>query len=202
MRPPEIDRGLDLRRAHLAHTRGDREEAEKIVRAVLAADSESVPALSLLSQLLRERGDGVGAVEASHRAVELAAAGEAPPGAVQSARDQRVQLEQGVVSQFTDPRMTGADSFLTLFTTASDVWYQAGRFYSTLAILGLAGLFLALVAALSGRGLGYLWFAVSIFAAGWCYHDAEARGQSGLLWGPLVLCLGPFGLAIYLLTKH
>ena len=169
---------------------------------MLAADPVSIPALSLLSQLLREKGDAIGSVEASQRAVELAAAGEAPPGAVQSARDQRVQLEQGVVSHFTDRGITGADSFLTLFTTPSDVWYQAGKFYLTLSILGLAGLFVALVATLSDHKLGYLWFAASIFAAGWCYYDAEAREQSGLLWGPLVLCLGPFGLAIYLLTKH
>jgi len=201
-RPPESDRGLDLRRAHLAHTRGQREEAEEIVRAVLAADPESVPALSLLSQLLRERGDAVGAVEASQRVVELAAAEEAPPGAVQSARDQRVRLEQDVVSRFAYRRIAGADGFLSLFATPSDVWYQTGKFYLALSILGLAGLFLALVTALAGNKLGYLWFAASIFAAGWCYHDAESRGQSGLLWGPLVLCLGPFGLAIYLLTKQ
>jgi len=43
---------------------------------------------------------------------------------------------------------------------------------------------------------------ISLGAAGWCYYDGESRGESGLFWGSFVLCLGPFGLTIYLLTRY
>ncbi len=74
--------------------------------------------------------------------------------------------------------------------------------YLALCVLGLASLLLATVAALRGQLVGYLWLGTGLFAAGWAYNDAEARRLGGLFWGALVLCLGPFGLAIYLLATY
>jgi len=191
-----------LRRAFLAQRRNEPAEAERIVREALEREPESVAALAMLSEVLRTRGDLVGAVDAAQRATEAATAhGVAPRGALQRAREERARIEQSVVEDVLDRRQTSDWNPLSLFTAQSAIWHQSGQFLLVLAAVGLLTLLFALISVLRGGAWGYVWFAISLAAAGWCYYDAEARRESGLFWGPFVLCLGPFGLAIYLLTR-
>lgn len=191
-----------LRRAFLAQRRNEPAEAERIVREALEREPESVAALAMLSEILRSRGDLVAAVDAAQRATEAATSlGVAPRGALQRAREERARIEQSVVEDVLDRRETADWNPLSLFTAQSAIWHQSGQFFLILAAVGLLALLLALISVLRGGAWGYVWFAISLAAAGWCYHDAETRRESGLFWGPFVLCLGPFGLAIYLLTR-
>lgn len=196
---PETE--LRLRRAYLARKRGRWHEAETLVREALAHEAESVPALTLLAEVLRQKGDLVGAVEAAQRATDAAQVKGAAPGALRRAREERSQIQQQALRGVAG-RVPGTSwNLISLLSMPGLTWYQSGRFYLLLTALGVGGLFLALVSALRGNTLGYLWFAISLASAGWCYQDAETRGQSSLFWGPFVLCLGPFGLAIYLLSR-
>lgn len=191
-----------LRRAFLAQRRNDPAEAERIVREALAREPQSIAALAMLSEILRAKGDLVAAVDAAHQATEAASAlGVAPKGALQRAREARARIEQSVVEDVLDRRRSTDWNPLSLFTIQSAVWHQSGRFFLALAGAGLFCLLLALISVLRGGAWGYVWFATSLGAAGWCYYDADARREMGLFWGPFVLCLGPFGLAIYLLTR-
>jgi hypothetical protein len=197
---PEV--ALALRRAHLAHQRGQLDQAEQFVRSALRAAPDSVPALSMLARVLRTKGDAVGSVAAAQRVSELVGqerargAPGAPPGAVARAREDRARVEEQVVREIVGRARPTTP--LELFAAQHRGGGRSRRIYAALAAAGLAALFLALVAALRGAVSGYLWFAVSIVAAGWCYQDAETRGLAALLWASSVLCLGPFGLAIYL----
>ncbi|MBE9565311.1 MAG: hypothetical protein IMF16_00990 [Proteobacteria bacterium] len=196
---PETD--LRLRRVYLARKRGQWQEAETLVQEALTHDAESVPALTLLAEILRQKGDLVGAVEAAQRATDSAQLKGAMPGALRRAREERSQIQQQALRGVAG-RVPGTSwNLISLLSMPGVTWYQSGRFYLLLTVLGVGGLFLALVSALRGHTLGYLWFAISLASAGWCYQDAETRGQSSLFWGPFVLCLGPFGLAIYLLSR-
>ncbi len=197
--PPAVGHavGLLLRRAHLAQQREQLREAVRLVREALKQEPESVPALSLLAELLRATGDTVGAVEAAHQATELAASLGAPPGALRRAREERAAVEQQVLNTLSEEDASG-DASLSVLSGWGSEWYRSAPCYLSLAVLGLVALFVAFVSLLRGASLGYVWFAVSILAAGWCYYDAETHNQRGIFWGPLVLCLGPFGLAIYL----
>lgn len=197
---PDTEVELLVRRAHVAQRRGQLAEAERLIREALAREPDNVPALTMLSEMMRAKGDLVEAVELAQRATDLAAPGGAPPGSVTRAREERAGIQRRVVRDVMGPLEPGA-GLVGLFAVPGVVWYQSGRFYAALAALGLACLFLALVAALRGQLAGYLWFAASLTAAGWCYWDAEMRTQAGLFWGPFVLCLGPFGLGIYLLAR-
>jgi len=196
---PETE--LTIRRAHLARQRGRLEEAEGLLRGVLERAPSDVSALSMLSEILRAKGDLVGSVAAAQRATEAAADGSAPPGAVAQARAERAKIEASVVRQLAG-QPGGGTNPMSLLMSGGVIWYRSRYFYLALAALGLGALFLALVAALRGQLLGYTWFAVSLFGAGWCYNDAETRRQAGLFWGPLILCLGPFGLAVYFLATY
>jgi len=195
---------LTLRRAFLARRRGNPTEAERIVREALEREPQSVPALAMLSEILRGKGDLVGAVDAAQRATEAAAAlGIAPKGALRRAREERAQIEQHVLDELLEEKPDSAGwNPLDLFRVSGAVWYQSGRFFLALAAAGLLSLLFALSSVLRGGAMGYTWFAISLGAAGWCYYDAESRRESGLFWGSSVLCLGPFGLAIYLLTRY
>jgi hypothetical protein len=193
---------LTLRRVYLAQRRGNLVEAERLVREALERQPDSVSALALLSEILRGKGDLVGAVDAAQRATEAAGRGPAPPGSLRRAREERAQIEQTVVEELQEEPAPAFWSPISIFSSVGGVWHQSGPFYLGLAGIGLVGLVLALVSVLRGGALGYVWFAVSLAAAGWCYYDAETRRESGLFWGPFVLCLGPFGLAIYLLTRY
>lgn len=200
---PDPQVQLLLRRAFLAQRRGDLTQAERLAREAVEREPASVAALSMLSEILRRKGDLVGAVEAAQRATEAAAArGAAPPGALRRAREERAEIEQTVVSDLAEPALGERWDPLALFSSTGLVWHQSGRFRLALAAAGLIGLALALLSVLRGGTLGYVWFAASMAAAGWCYHDAETRREPGLFWGPFVLCLGPFGLATYLLTRY
>jgi hypothetical protein len=193
---------LSLRRAFLAQRRGNAVEAEHIVRETLAREPQSIPALSMLSEILRGKGDLVGAVDAAQRATEAAGAtGAAAKGALRKAREERAQIEQNVMDELLEESPNRGWNPLDLFTVESVVWHQSGKFYLGLAGAGLLCLLLALLSVLRGGTLGYLWFVISLGAGGWAYYDAESRGESGLYWGSFVLCLGPFGLAIYLLSR-
>jgi tetratricopeptide (TPR) repeat protein len=66
--------------AEIASARGDREAALAHVRSALALTPDSIRALWQLGELLRERGDHVGANEAFQRAVALADSIQAQPG--------------------------------------------------------------------------------------------------------------------------
>ncbi len=196
---PETD--LRLRRVYLARKRGQWQEAETLVQEALTHDAESVPALTLLAEILRQKGDLVGAVEAAQRATDAAQVKGATPGVLRRAREERSQIQQQALRGVAG-RVPGTSwNLISLLSMPGLTWYQSGRFYLLLTVLGVAGLFLALVSALRGHTLGYLWFGISLASAGWCYQDAETRRQSSLFWGPFVLCLGPFGLAIYLLSR-
>jgi hypothetical protein len=144
----------------------------------------------------------VGAVAAAQRVAEVSGAESRTPGAVARAREARAQIEGGIVRELASQGDPGEASPLSALTSPGDTWYRSRHFYFLLAAVGVASLFLALGALLRGRLVGYVWFAVSFLAAGWCYHDAETRREGGLLWGPFVLFLGPFGLAIYLLARY
>jgi tetratricopeptide (TPR) repeat protein len=192
---------LVMRRAYLAQQRGRLDEAEQLVRGVLERAPDDVPALSMLANLLRAKGDLVGAVSVAQRVSEIAPQTAAPPGAIARAREDRAKIEAQVVRELSGS-LASHDSPLAAFSSAGAVWYRSRRFYLALAAAGVLTLFLALVAAMRGHLTGYAWFGLSLFAAGWCYHDAEGRGQAGLFWAAFVLCLGPFGLAIYLLATH
>ena len=201
--PPELGQviGLLLRRAHLAQQRGQLEEAVRLVREALKQEPESVPALSLLAELLRASGDTVGAVEAAQQATQSAASRGAPPGALRRAREERAAVEQQVLGKLSERAAAPGDAALAVLTGSGSEWYRSAVCYLSLAFLGFVALLLAFVSLFRGALLGYAWFAVSILAAGWCYYDAEVHDQPGLFWGPLVLCLGPFGLAVYLLCR-
>jgi hypothetical protein len=201
-RESEPETALALHRAHLAQQRGGTDEAERILQDVLAREPHNVPALGMLSELLRARGDLVGAVAAAQQATDAAADGTAPPGAVARARQERAQIEDHVVRELIGPDARKGSSPLGMLVTPGARRWRSRQLYVALGGLGLAGLFLAIAAVLRGQLGGYLWLGVSLSAAGWTYSDAEARRLGGLFWGPLVLCLGPFGLAIYLLATH
>jgi tetratricopeptide (TPR) repeat protein len=195
---------LALRRAHLAQQRGRLEDAEELVRSALREDPDSVPALSMLARVLRAKGDPVGSVAAAQRVSELVGQDRAPapPGAVAKAREDRAQVEEQVVREIVGGASLQPATPLDLFAAQRGGWSRSRRVYAALVVVGLAALFLGLVAVLRGALSGYLWFAISMLAAGWCYHDAETRGLAALLWASFVLCLGPFGLAIYLLATR
>jgi hypothetical protein len=201
---PESDRGAELlvRRAHLAWQRGEMEQAERFLREALERDAENVSGLSMLSEVLRAKGDLVGAVAAAQQATEVGGAEGTTPGALARAREARAQIEAGVVRELTGRAGAAEASPLDVLASPGDRWYRSRRCYFVLAVMGAATLFLALVALLKGQTLGYVWFGSSILAAGWCYQDAETRRAGGLFWGPFVLFLGPFGLAIYLLARY
>lgn len=42
--------------------------------------------------------------------------------------------------------------------------------------------------------------AVSVYLTYWVYRDAEARGESGLLWATVVSLTGPIGVGVYVLA--
>ena len=194
--------GLLLRRADLAQRRGRLEEATQLARDALEQEPDNVPALTLLAELLRATGDQVGAVEAAQQATDVAALHGAPPGSLRRAREERAAVEQEVLTQMSEARSTPGGAALTLLAGTGREWYHSAPCYLSLAFLGFLALLLALALLFRGAPLAYLWFAVSLLAAGWCYYDAETHQQAGLFWAPLVLCLGPFGLAIYLLTRY
>lgn len=201
---PDSDREVELlvRRAHLARQRGDMEQAEGFVREALERDADNVSVLSTLSEVLRAKGDLVGAVAAAQRATEVGGPEGATPGALERAREARAQIEESVVRELTSRGGTADARPLDALVSRGARWYRSRRLYVVLAALGAATLFLALVALLKGHTLGYVWFGSSLLAAGWCYQDAETRRAGGLFWGPFVLFLGPFGLAIYLLARY
>ena len=202
--PTEVDAEAELmvRRAYLAQQRGDLKEAERLLREVLQRAADNVPALSMLSEVLHARGDLVGSVAAAQRATEVGGPESATPGAVARAREARAQIEGSVVRELTSQGGPGEAGPLGALRSPGGIWYRSRHFYFVLAALGIVSLFLALEALLRGRFIGYAWFMVSFLAAGWCYQDAETRREGGLLWGPFVLFLGPFGLAIYLLARY
>ena len=196
---PEVE--LALRRAYLARRRGDTAAALRLVRGAVARDPDDPAALSLLSELLRARGDLVGAVEAAQRAARAAPEAGGPRGAVEAARRERAEIEQTVVAEITGaPRERRAGPFSQLLSPGEEWWRRPG-WRLALATAGLGATFLAVVAALRGHAAGRLWLGAGLLSAGWCYRDAETRREPGLLWGLVVLCLGPFGLAVYLLAR-
>ncbi len=205
--PPAPQLGLDpegalaLRRAYLAERRGRLEEAEQLVLSVLEREPDAVPALSMLAGILRAKGDLIGSVAAAQRAAEAAAGANAPPGAVERAREERARVEEQVVRQLGGP-LSGGSNPISAFQLPATVWYRSRRLLLALAAMGTVALFLALVAVLQGAWSGYAWFGVSLVSAGWCYYDAESRRQASIAWASFVLCLGPFGVAIYLLTTQ
>jgi len=204
---PTGDWGLDpktalvMRRAYLAEQRGKLGEAERLVREVLEADRDSVPALSMLAGILRRKGDLVGSVAAAQRVSEAAVGAGAPPGAIDRAREDRAQVEDQVVRELRGS-LAAAESPMGAFASPGVGWYRSRQMYLALAAMGVVSFVVALIAIFRGELTGYVWFGVSLFAAGWCYNDAESRRQVGLFWAPFVLGLGPFGLAIYLLATH
>jgi len=204
--PEEAD-GLDsdqariIRRAHLAQSRGNLAEAETLIHQVLDEDPDSIPALSMLASILKARGDRVGAVAAAQRVSEVATERKAPPGAVERAREDRALIEDQVVREVRGSAINPI-SPIDAFVFPSPHWYRSKEFYGVFVFVGLMSLLLAVIAVLRGDSVGYVWLGGSILAAGWCYNDAESRRLSPLLWAPFVLCLGPFGLAIYWLSTH
>ena len=99
------------------------------------------------------------------------------------------------------PEATEA-SPLQVFLASDAVWYRRGWFFLLLSAAGLAALLFLLLLVLQGQVFAYFWVGASLLAAGWIYHDAELSHRVGLFWGPFVLLLGPFGLAIYLLSRQ
>jgi len=204
---PRGDWGLDpqlalvMRHAHLAQQRGQLDEAERLVREVLDSEPDSVAGLSMLAGILRRKGDLVGSVAAAQRVSEVAVGATAPPGAIERAREDRAKIEEQVVRELGGP-FRGVDSPMAIFTESGSLWYRSRPMYMALTATGVVSFLLALVAILRGELSGYVWFGASLFAAGWCYNDAESRRQAGLFWAPFVLCLGPFGLAVYILATH
>lgn len=199
VRPPTVSEtspeiSLLLRRAYLAQHRGHLGDAEKYVRVALDLQPDSVPALSMLATVLRAKGDGLGAVAAAQRVSELSASAPGTPGAVDRAREDRARVEQQVVAEVT--RRTQQPKGPLHALTDSGAW----GLQLALAALGLVGFMGAIAAVLSGRLPGHLWLGLGLLLGGWCYHDAENRRLGGLGWAVFVLCLGPFGLAIYLLS--
>ncbi|NIN09807.1 MAG: hypothetical protein GTN78_13130, partial [Gemmatimonadales bacterium] len=159
------------------------------------------PALSMLAGILRRKGDLVGSVAAAQRVSEVTVEADAPPGTIEQAREERAKIEEHVVRELGRlPREVHSPA--AVFTSPGFPWYRSRHLYIALTSMGAIALFLAVVAILRGQLSGYVWFGISLFAAGWCYNDAESRREAGILWGPFVLCLGPFGLAIYLLATH
>ena len=201
------DWGLDpktaliMRRAHLAEQRGKLDEAEQLVGEVLEADRDSVPALSMLAGILRRKGDLVGSVAAAQRVSEAAVGAGAPPGAIDRAREDRAKVEDQVVREVRGS-LAGAESPMGALASPGVGWCRSRQMYLALTAMGVASFVMALIAIFRGELSGYVWFGVGLFAAGWCYNDAESRRQVGLFWAPFVLGLGPFGLAIYLLATH
>jgi len=47
-----------------------------------------------------------------------------------------------------------------------------------------------------------IWFVVAILIAVWVYRDAEAKGESGILWLIIVLITGIIGLIIWLIIRR
>jgi hypothetical protein len=201
--PSELDPELAvvLRRAYLAQQRGQLDEAERLVREVLARQPEAVPALSMLAGILRAKGDLVGSVAAAQQVSEVAASRKVPSGAVEHARGERAKIEEQIVRQMRSPYFASNTPFAVLRKGGAE-WYRSRQMYLSLTAMGVVALLLALVAAAHGELSGFAWFSASLLSAGWCHGDAQTRRQGGLLWAPFVFCLGPFGLAIYLLAIH
>jgi len=196
---PEL--AMLLRRAHLAQQRRQLDDAEQFVREVLARQPDAVPALSMLAGILRAKGDLIGAVAASQQVSEVALSGHSPPGAVEYARGERARIEEQIVREMGSGYL-GPDSPFGVLRTSGAEWYRSRHFYLVLLSIGFAALVLALMAVAHGALSGFAWFAASLVCAGWCYSDVQARRRAGLLWVPFVLCLGPFGLTMYLLATH
>jgi tetratricopeptide (TPR) repeat protein len=192
---------LSVRRAYLLRTRGQLEEAERLLREVLTRQPQHVPTLTLLAEIQRQRGDVVSAVESAQAATDAAAAAPAPPGSLRRAREERAEIEESVIQELVGAESLEAANPLNLFVSRGRLWYRSGRCYSGLAAAGLVALFLAVMSALRGHPVGYVWLFGSLLAAGWVYQDAESRRRRALFWGPLVLCTGPFGLAVYVLSR-
>ena len=47
-----------------------------------------------------------------------------------------------------------------------------------------------------------VWFIIAILIAVWVYKDAEAKGESGVLWLIIVLITGIIGLIIWLIIRR
>ncbi len=192
---------LKLRQAYLFQSRGNVAGAERAVREVLQAKPHHVPSLTLLAELQRAKGDLVGAVQSAQLAADVAAAeGAAPPGALRVAREERAHIQEQVIRDVS--RLGEPSTPLDLLVSFGSAWYRSGWFYLVLAAAGLGTLALTVLLALHGSAVAFLWLAGCLAAAGWTYHDAELSQRLGLLWGPLVLFLGPFGLTIYFLSRR
>lgn len=192
---------VSVRRAYLLRTRGELDEAERLLRQVLTRQPQHVPTLTLLAEIQRQRGDVVGAVESAQAATDAAAVAAAPPGSLRRAREERADIEESVIQELVGAESLEAATPLSLFASRGRRWYRSGRCYCALVVLGLIALFLAVVSALHGHLPGDVWLFGSLLAAGWTYQDAESRRRQALFWGPLVLCTGPFGLAVYVLSR-
>lgn len=201
--PPEMDEGvaLLLRRAYLAQRRRRPEEALDLVEQALKQDPECVPALAMLAELLRARGDEVGAVEAAQRAGEVAARRGAPPGALRRAREERAEVEREVLEEVVAHRATPGEVVLRLLSPSGPGGKGRAVAVVALSAVGILGSVWAAFSVARGGVGAWLWFACSVLAAGWCYRHAESRLEPGWLWAALVACLGPFGLMIYLLFR-
>jgi len=47
-----------------------------------------------------------------------------------------------------------------------------------------------------------VWIIIAILVAVWVYKDAEAKGESGVLWLIIVLITGIIGLIIWLIIRR
>ena len=189
-----------VRAANLQRMRGRQEAALRLCRQAAELDPHSVMARSLLSELLLEQEDLVGAVEEMAVTTELAKRTEASRGALELARRSRAEIEASIVEKVLGREEQQPWNLDRLFLDPDKARGASRDFNRALAAAGLIGHLLALAAATALDPLGFVWFGLTGICAYWTRRHARRRVGSARFWTRLVLAAGPPGFIIYLLN--
>ena len=206
-RPPRREESRQVARlvraANLLRMRGRLDAALRACRQAAALDAESVMARSLLSELLLEQGDVVGAVEEMALTTELAKKTESSLGALEYARRSRAEIEASVVEEILAKEERQEPWGLARLFLEREAERGASRdFNLVLGVAGIVGQACALAAAATLNPLGFLWFALTGVCAHWAWRHARRFVGSERFWLALVLATGPFGFVIYILNQE
>jgi hypothetical protein len=180
--------------------RGRPAEALQLCRRAASLDPKSVMARSLLSELLLELGDEVGAVEEMAVTTDLAKQTASSRGALELARRSRAEVEASVIEEVLGKEEREPWDLARLFGETEAGRRASRDFNIALALAGLLGHACGLAAAAMLNPLGFLWLALTAITVYWTGRHARRHEGSARFWIGLNLATGPLGFVLYLLN--